>query len=137
MIHNISYRLIVYGTEDEEKVLEALRNILPGAAPEREEAEGYHGNPITVLRGRITRRRALREFMESFREIFRGRMDELKDRFDDNSNLFLRLDKQEALKEMAASGHGDAIHLKIKVEAYPARRRLQQKTSKASGIIIF
>ncbi len=131
MIHNISYRLIVYGTEDEEKVLEALRNILPGAAPEREEAEGYHGNPITVLRGRITRRRALREFMESFREVFRGRMDELKDRFDDNGNLFLRLDKQEALKgKWQPVEHGDAIHLKIKVEAYPARREVAAENIK-------
>lgn len=57
MIHNISYRLMVYGTEDEEKVLEALRNVIPGATPEREKAEGYHGNPITVLMGRLDRRR--------------------------------------------------------------------------------
>ncbi|MFB2622321.1 RNA-binding protein [Methanothermobacter sp. KEPCO-1] len=123
MIHNISYRLMVYGTEDEGKVLEALRNIIPGAAPEREMAEGYHGNPITVLRGRVDRRRALREFMEKFIEVFRGRMDELEGRFDENGNLFIRLDKQEALEGIwKPVRHGDAIHLKIKVEAYPAKR---------------
>jgi RNA binding exosome subunit len=99
MIHNISYRLMVYGTEDEEKVLEALRNVIPGRQhPKGRIAEGYHGNPITVLRGRLDRRRALREFTEEFREVFRGRMDELEDRFDENGNLFLRLDKQEALE---------------------------------------
>lgn len=125
MIHNISYRLMVYGTEDEEKVIEALRNVIPGAIPERESAEGYHGNPITVLRGRLDRRRALREFMEKFTEVFRGRMDELEDRFDENGNLFLRLDKQKAFEGVwEPVRHGDAIHLKIKVEAYPAKREV-------------
>lgn len=129
MIHNISYRVMVYGTEDEEKVLEALRNIVPGATPEREIAEGYHGNPITVLKGKTTRKKPLREFMEKFSDVFSGRLDEIQGRFDEKGNLFLRLDKQEAfLGRWKPVTHGDSIHLKIKIEAYPAKRDIAIST---------
>ena len=36
MIHNVSYRTFVYGTEDEEKVVSALTHIFPTILPEKD-----------------------------------------------------------------------------------------------------
>ncbi|PKL71218.1 MAG: exosome protein, partial [Methanobacteriales archaeon HGW-Methanobacteriales-2] len=57
MIHNLSYRAFVYGTENEEKVREALSTLLPTAQPDREITEGYHKNQVTILQGKITKKR--------------------------------------------------------------------------------
>jgi hypothetical protein len=127
MIHNLSYRAFVYGTENEEKVREALSTLLPTAQPTKEITEGYHKNQLTILQGKITKKREMKDFLEklgslkpsSKKRIFR----ELEDRMDDRGNLFLRFDKQRAhLGDLKIVEHGDSLHLKLKIAAYPARK---------------
>ncbi|BDZ70786.1 hypothetical protein GCM10025861_13030 [Methanobacterium petrolearium] len=44
---------------------------------------------------------------------------------DDKGNLFLRFDKQCAyLGDLKMVEHGDALHLKLKIAAYPARKEI-------------
>jgi len=45
MIHNISYRAFVYGTENKEKVLESIKTLFPNSSPQCEATEGYYKNP--------------------------------------------------------------------------------------------
>ena len=48
MIHNISYRVFVYGTENEEKVKEAVKTLFPNSHPETDTTEGYFKNPVLI-----------------------------------------------------------------------------------------
>jgi len=48
---------------------------------------------------------------------------DLNKKIDNKGNLFLRFDKQEAyLGNLVVVEHGDSIHLKIKIAAYPAKK---------------
>ncbi|AXV39572.1 RNA-binding protein [Methanobacterium sp. BAmetb5] len=135
MIHNLSYRAFVYGTENEEKVREAISNLLPSAPIEKEITEGYHHNPVVILQGKITKKREIKDFLEKLgtlkpsakKRILR----ELENRMDERGNLFLRFDKQRAyLGDLKVVEHGDAIHLKLKIAAYPARKEEALKVAR-------
>lgn len=120
---------MVHGTEDEEKVIKALKNILPTASPQREKLEGHHGNPLTLLKGKITDKKAIRDFTERIKPLL-GELD-IERHVDEAGNLFLRLDKQRAYnEEWKLVKHGDSIHLKLKIEAYPARQEVAIKNIK-------
>jgi RNA binding exosome subunit len=129
MIHNISYRVFIQGTENQEKVEEALKTIFPLAAPEIEHTEGYYQNPVTILSQKITKKREIKEFIQKLQEM--DKKDIIKDgndfqrKMDDNGNFFLRFDKQEALKgNWKVVEHGDSIHVRIKIAAYPAKKEV-------------
>lgn len=135
MIHNLSYRAFVYGTENEEKVREAISNLLPSAHIEKEITEGYHHNTVVILQGKITKKREIKDFLEKLgtlkpsakKRILR----ELENRMDERGNLFLRFDKQRAyLGDLKIVEHGDAIHLKLKIAAYPARKEEALKVAR-------
>jgi hypothetical protein len=117
-----------HATEDEERVLKAMRTLLPEAVEiRRSKLEGHHGNPITVFETRIGRKALLRELwgrlltklrageLENIRSILQRRMDEV-------CRLYLRFDKQLAYREvLVLTDSGDAIHLKLKVAAFPPK----------------
>ncbi|MBP1946077.1 RNA-binding protein [Methanobacterium petrolearium] len=129
MIHNLSYRAFVYSTESEEKVREAICTLLPTALPEKEVTEGYHNNPVIILHGKITKKREINDFLEKLRSlkpsVKKKILKELHNRMDDKGNLFLRFDKQCAyLGDLKMVEHGDALHLKLKIAAYPARKEI-------------
>ncbi len=127
MIHNLSYRAFVYGTENEEKVREALFTLLLTAQPIKEITEGYHKNQVIILQGKITKKRETKDFLEKLRALKPSSkkriLRELEDKMDDRGNLFLRFDKQRAyLGDFKLVEHGDSLHLKLKIAAYPARK---------------
>ena len=64
MIHNISYRTFVYGTEDEEKVTDAISYIFPNLLPEKTITEDHFGNDIIILSEKITKKRHNRDFIK-------------------------------------------------------------------------
>ncbi|OPX59653.1 MAG: hypothetical protein A4E25_01140 [Methanobacterium sp. PtaB.Bin024] len=129
MIHNLSYRAFVYSTESEEKVREAICTLLPTALPEKEVTEGYYNNQVIILHGKITKKREINDFLEKLRSLKPSAkkriLRELNNRMDDRGNLFLRFDKQRAyLGDLKLVEHGDALHLKLKIAAYPARKKI-------------
>ena len=98
MIHNISYRVFVYGTENEEKVREAIKTLFPNSHPETDTTEGYFKNPVLILHDKITRKREIKGFVEILKPIDapgkKRLLNELENKMDDKGNLFLRFDKQ-------------------------------------------
>ena len=127
MIHNIRYRIFVYENEDEDEVLDALRNILPSATVERELAEGMLDDEIVILSGIIDKKRYLKEFARGLLQLDKDQLDklisDLDKKIDDKGNLFLRFSKSDALDEIwTIVDSGDSIHLKVKIAAYPAKK---------------
>jgi len=123
-VTGLEVELIVHATEDPEKALAAIMNVLPGEARERvklksKELKGHHGNPIRLLRARV-RDRALAAAI--FRHVLsrlpgpdRERLLrwELKRRVSGGS-LYLRLDKQWAFLGQVRLCQADPIWMKVK-----------------------
>ena len=135
MIHNISYRTFVYGTENEEKVRKAVKTLFPNSSPQQEYIEGYYQNPVLILHDKIEKKREIKDFivkMEHLPSSYRNKiLDDLDRKMDDKGNLFLRFDKQKAyLDELEVVEHGDSIHVKIKIAAYPARKEQAMKIAR-------
>ena len=127
MIHNISYRVFVYGTENDEKVKEAVQTLFPNSHPQTDTTEGYFKNPVLILHDKITRKREIKEFVQILEQIDSSSkkqlLNQLENKMDERGNLFLRFDKQRAyLGDLKIIEHGDAIHVKINIAAYPAKK---------------
>jgi RNA binding exosome subunit len=127
MIHNISYRVFIYGTESECKVEKALKNIFPDALPQKEVTEGYYKNPVTILSQKFNKKREINNFIKKLHEMDSNEKikvsNDLDKKMDDKGNLFLRFNKQEAFKgNWKVVEHGDSIHIKIKIAAYPSKK---------------
>lgn len=127
MIHNISYRTFVYGTENEEKVKKAVNTLFPNSSPQKEYTEGYYKNPVLILHDKIEKKSIIKDFIKTLKDIppsdAEKILHDLERKMDDKANLFLRFDKQRAyLDELKVVEHGDSIHVKIKIAAYPARK---------------
>jgi len=122
--HYVDLRTFCYATEDEKRVERALRTFLPEEYPiDRAENEGHHGDRIVVLSARLENADDVRYVLGRLTDL--GAIDrvtdELDERIDDNTSLFLRLDKQAAFNGGVELGGG--ITLRAKVEAYPAKHQ--------------
>ena len=129
MIHNISYRVFVYGTESKEKVLESIKTLFPNSSPQCESTEGYYKNPVLILHNKIEKKKDIKDFvakLSSMNDPAKKRIiSQLEDKMDDNGNLFLRFDKQRAyLGDLKVVEHGDSIHIKVRIAAYPAKKKV-------------
>jgi len=132
MIHNISYRTFVYGTESKEKVLESIKTLFPNSFPQCQETEGYYKNPVLILHNKIEKKSEIKDFVKKLSLMndpaIRRILSQLEDKMDDYGNLFLRFDKQRAyLGDLKVVEHGDSIHLKINIAAYPAKKKVALK----------
>jgi RNA binding exosome subunit len=130
-ILNVHFRVFCHATEDEAKVAQALKFASGADEATREVTEGYHGNPIIILEVFIKEKRRAKEFFsklsaDALEEIIAS----LDKRMDDDCNLYLRLDKQEAyLGIMKLTSSDDAIAIRAKVESYPKKRETAMKSA--------
>ncbi|MEF8783672.1 MAG: RNA-binding protein [Haloarculaceae archaeon] len=124
-LHYVDLRAFCYVTEDDPRVEDALRTLLPEDFEiGRAESEGYHGDRILVLSARVENADDVRTVLDRLGaladdELARVR-DELDERVDENTSFFLTLDKQAAFSGEVKLG--DGITLRAKIEAYPAKR---------------
>ena len=135
MIHNIRFRVFVYENENLDELTQAILNIFPDAEIEIEEAEGLTENKILILTGVVDKKRHTKDFFNKLLNLDQEVLDKMVDDFDkkvdDNGNLFLRLLKEDAIDDkITIVDSGDAIHLKIKIAAYPARKEIAIKKLK-------
>ena len=127
MIHNIKFRAFVYENESIEDITQAILNILPEAEIESEEAEGLTENRIIILSGTLSKKRYTKTFFNTLIENvdLDKFTNDLERKMDDKGNLFLRFDKNDAYDEkLTILESGDAIHLKIKIAAFPAKKEI-------------
>ena len=118
----IEIRVLANATEDPEKVLTAVRNILPeelseGIIFQKTALTGHHGNPIILFRTKLTDKQALLSVLE---KIGAGLTPLDKDTLEKNlklhlekRNLYIRFYKQSAYNSKFRISHNDPIHFKI------------------------
>ena len=119
----IDLRFSAHATEDPNKVLEAVRRILPTQyldliAFKRADLRGHYGNPIILFEARIKEE----EVMKALTEIFSSKLgglekEKLLREFDlhvGDGSLYLRLDKQAAFMGELRLCVADPIHIRIR-----------------------
>ncbi len=118
----IDVRVFAHATEDAEKVLTAVRNILPvalgeGAIFQKNLLTGHHGNPIVLFETKLVDKQTL---IGVLRKIGVGLTVLDKETLENNlklylekRNLYLRFDKQFAFQGEVRLSQNDPIHFKI------------------------
>ncbi|ASI99871.1 RNA-binding protein [Thermococcus celer] len=132
--HHVRITTFIQATEDEDKVLEAVGTFIPEEIEDEDvtldvdETTGFFGNPIKVVNVEIKRSKAVRKFLDHFRELLseedrRYILENLDEKVDEEGTLYVRFNKQKAyLGEPEVDEGGDTIQVRIKVKAFPMRK---------------
>ena len=118
----ISIRVFAHATEDQDRVIQALRNMMPeGLAKDaifkKTNLTGHHGNPITIIETELAERPKLPSALEKIgqcltsldKETLNGEMKMHLEK----GNLYLRFDKQQAFLGAVRFSSNDPIHVKF------------------------
>lgn len=118
----IDIRVFAHATEDTDKVLNAVRNILPADVAnevvfKKSNLVGHHGNPIILFEARIKEKNAVKAALENISSklssIDKEQLNsEIKQHLD-KGNLYIRFDKQSAYLNEFKLCTADPIHLKM------------------------
>jgi RNA binding exosome subunit len=118
----IDIRAFAHATEDVEKVLNAVRNVLPKevidtVSFEKSNLTGHHGNMITLLKARIKERHASQAVFEnlasSLNMVDKEQLSREVARHVEKGSLYLRFDKQSAYLGELRFSSADSIHFRI------------------------
>ena len=122
-IVSLHFRTFVHETEDEQKVIDAMKFATGLEEFERDESEGHHGNRIVILEGHMKDKKAVKQWFKRMPQDDIGTMlATLEQRVDEDCFIFFRLDKQKAfLGELAMTTGDDAIAVRGKVQSYPRK----------------
>lgn len=133
-VERITASAVVYSTESEEKVLQALKNLFP-FEPQVEvtNVRGHYGNPIQLLKSEVTKKREVKELwsflMSRLGEQKNALLNTIEEKLDENNFFHFRVSKQKAYKgSIEITEGGDNIKLKAKIISYPAKREKALKT---------
>ena len=118
----VDIRVFAHATEDSEKVLTAVRNLLPTeiaetALFEKSSLTGHYGNPITLFTTKLEDKKLLPALLDKIGSGLNVLDKETLDRdiklHLEKRNLYLRFDKQSAYCGAFKFTQNDPIHFKI------------------------
>ena len=118
----ISIRVFAHATEDQDRVIQALRNILPedlatNAIFKKTNLTGHHGNPIAIIETELAERpklpSALEKIGQSLASLDKEALNVEMKMHLEKGNLYLRFDKQQAFLGKLRFSSNDPIHVKF------------------------
>ena len=131
----VEVSFFAHATEDETKVVEAARNLLPASQVEnvvfsKSSLRGHHGNPITLFEATIKDKEILKAVLETLSSglsvLDKESLAREVELHLEKGNLYLRFDKQAAFHGQFKLGVSD-----------PIRVRLRFKKNKPEDIVQF
>lgn len=128
-VHHIDVRAFRYATEVPDRVDTALRAVYPPLGGDEEPiidrtvTEGHFGHRIDIYEFQLSTAAAIERFFDRLRDdgVLEPLRAELPERVTDDTELFVRFDKQSAYTEGVLE-FGRGIEVRAKIEAYPARK---------------
>ena len=122
-IAQVEISCFAHATEDEGKVLSALKRLLPEGQVadtvfEKNKMQGHHGNPIMLFESKVMEKSAIRALIENLasnlgssdKEIL---LNEFEMHFEKGS-LYIRLDKQAAFLGEFRLGAADPVRVRLR-----------------------
>ncbi len=119
----VDIRFFAHATEDVDKVIEAVQNVLPSGHTEdivfnKRNLRGHYGNPITFFEAKIKNKEAIRALVENLSSHLSELEKETLHReirlHLEKGSLYVRLDKQAALQGKLKLCTSDPIRLRIR-----------------------
>ena len=119
----VDVRFCAHATEDLDKVMEAVQNILPNEYLEeivfnRSSLEGHYGNPIAFFETRIKDKKIIKALVEqlavNLSDLDKDELDRRIHLCIEKGSLYIRLDKQAAFKGKTRLVTSDPIRIRIR-----------------------
>jgi RNA binding exosome subunit len=119
----VDVRFCAHATEELDKVMEAVENILPNEHLEdvtfnRSSLEGHYGNPITFFETRIKNKKTVKALVEQLAAnlsiLDKDELGNTIHRCVEKGSLYIRLDKQAAFKGKTKLVTSDPIRIRIR-----------------------
>lgn len=125
MVHRleITVEVIIHTTEDRKKILDSIFDMFEIKENEftEEKLIGHFGNPILLLKTKLTKKKA-QEFVHNIiSKISKVQMNDFLENIDmhfEESSLFLRISKQDVIRKTVNIQQNDAIKIKISMSVY-------------------
>ncbi len=119
----IVFEVIIHATEDKEKILDSIEELFEIAKQEfvEEKLAGHFGNPILLLKARLSKKRAEYFVKKLISRISKLQLNEFLQEIDthfEDSSLFLRVGKQEMIRKLVSLQQNDAVKIKISIPIY-------------------
>jgi len=119
----ITVEVIIHATEDKKKILDSIFELFEIKEDEftEEEPIGHFGNPILLLKTKLTKKRAQEFIHEIISKISKVQMNEFFDNiymYFEGSSLFLRISKQDIIRKTVNIQQNDAMKIKISMPVY-------------------
>jgi RNA binding exosome subunit len=138
LLHSVQISTIAHATDDLDRVQAALRLILPESLKDREVftrrcMQGHHGNPIVTFEAKLTKSHDVDDFVVQFsRQLAKEQKLVIKRDLgvhsDDDGNLYIRLDKQQASRGIVELGDEDPIRVRMKFNRLKGAAKELMKT---------
>ena len=118
----VNIRVFAHATEDQERLLTAVRNTLPeelweSAVFKKTGLTGHHGNPITLVEVELADKEKLMAMLQkignSLTSLDRETLNAEMPLHLEKGNLYLRFDKQQAFLGQLRFSSNDPVHFKI------------------------
>ena len=118
----VNIRVFAHATEDQDRVIQAVRNTLTSELTEttvfkKTDLTGHHGNSITLIQTELSDRQLLMGLFESIgrrlSSLDKERLNAEIDQHLEKGNLYLRFDKQHAFLGELRFSSNDPIHFKV------------------------
>jgi RNA binding exosome subunit len=118
----VNIRVFSHATEDQERVMTAVRNTLPeefweSAVFKKTCLTGHHGNPITLIQVELADRQmlmaALKKIGSKLAALDKVTLNAEMPMHLEKGNLYLRFDKQQAFLGELRFSANDPVHFKI------------------------
>ena len=118
----VNIRVFAHATEDQDRVVQAVRNTLTSELTEttvfkKTDLTGHHGNSITLIQTELSDRQLLMGLFESIgrrlTSLDKERLNAEIDQHLEKGNLYLRFDKQHAFLGELRFSSNDPIHFKV------------------------
>jgi len=119
----VTLEIIFHATEDSKKIFEPMLELFQIKEEEftQEKILGYYGNPITLAKTVLTKEKAEDFVRELISRITKSQIDEFLENIDmyfDDSSLFLRIGKNDLVRNIISLQQNNAIKIRIKVPIY-------------------
>jgi len=124
-VSEVDISCFAHATEDEGKVLDAVRRILPQAFVgdvvfEKTKAQGHHGNPIMVFETKITDKKVVKAVVDDLASnltpLDKETLLNEVERHVEKGNFYVRLDKQAAFQGEFKLAVVDPIRVRLRLK---------------------
>jgi RNA binding exosome subunit len=119
----VDIRFCAHATEDIDKVMQAVQNVLPSEQNEeivfnRSNCEGHYGNSITFFETRVKNKEIIKVLVEnlsaSLSSLDKDELGRTINRCVEKGSLYLRIDKQAAFQGKIKFVTSDPIRIRIR-----------------------